>query len=101
MPDLIRHTTPTARTTHRCMLCTGPIDVGETYTRDTLVFDGRVYDWIECQQCTDAKVGASAFDWAGWPDAGAAAEDAYEWAEEHPDDPDAVAFLERWKQAVG
>lgn len=96
MPDLIRHTIPSARTAHHCMLCTGHIGVGETCTRDTLVFDGRVYDWTECRECTDANVGAAVLDWAGDPDEGVDAEHAHSWACENPDNPAAVAFLQRW-----
>jgi hypothetical protein len=96
MPDLIRHTTPTARTENRCMLCTGPIGVGETYTRDTLVFDGRVYAWTECRECAAEKVGSLVLDWAGDPDEGVDAAHAHEWACENPDNPTAVAFLRRW-----
>lgn len=48
---LLDSTTPTARKPHRCELCGRRIDVGEKYTANKNVFDGRVYTFKECAHC--------------------------------------------------
>lgn len=56
MPDLIRTRTLRARKPHACMTChQNAVQVGETYDRATYTFDGRLYDWINCAACDEAK----------------------------------------------
>lgn len=101
-PRLLHESTPTARKTHFCSLCTGPIHPGQTYFRDTLAYDGTVYDWLTCPACSADGILTMAFDWSGgYQDEGVAAETAHEWATETvihgtPDEQRAAKnFLER------
>lgn len=88
MTKTLRERKPVARKAHRCMLCSGTIPVGEQYSRTTHVYDGRVYDWVECQPCITDRIGALAFDWALGDDYGIGPDDAYEWAREAVQWPD-------------
>lgn len=92
---LLRSARRTARKAHPCSYCRQPaVQPGGVYVRDTFVFDGQVYDWITCTPCE--AVWRKVWDWMGpWDEAGITGEDCVEWARENPDDPDAVAFLER------
>lgn len=82
-PQLLRESTPTARKSHHCSLCTGPIHPGQTYFRDTLVYDGSVYDWLTCPACDADDIHMLVLDWAGgYLDEGVSVEVAYEWATE-------------------
>ena len=94
--------TPTARKTHFCSLCTGPIHPGQTYVRDTLVYDGSVYDWLTCPACVADSIHMLALDWSGgYMDEGITADITHEWAAETvihgaPDEQRAAKnFLER------
>ena len=80
-PQLLREANPTARKAHRCSLCTGPINVGETYSRRTLVYDGQVYDWLDCYACQTDKIVNLVAEWAYGEDS-VYPETAYEWATE-------------------
>lgn len=51
MPDLLKESSPVARKEHKCMYCGCIIPVGEKYSRDTLVYDGTVYDWVAHEDC--------------------------------------------------
>ena len=85
MPTLLRSSTPRARKAHRCSSCTGVISVGETYQRDTLKYDDRVYDWLSCEGCEALHL--EVWVWADRPDEGVGPEDYEAWADEHLDDP--------------
>lgn len=52
MSTFIAEKTVTARKDHACMLC-GQVAVvkGASYTYSTWVFDGRVYNWVDCTPC--------------------------------------------------
>lgn len=53
---LLKDLYPVARKEHKCSLCGKNIKPGEKYHRQTLVYDGDVYDWVEdleCQKATD------------------------------------------------
>lgn len=52
MPDLIRNQHPTAHKEYKCMFCGCKIEVGERYQRDTLKYDGTIYDWVSHDDCT-------------------------------------------------
>jgi len=81
MPQLISELNPTARKIHRCMMCGGGIRPGERYSRDTLVYDGRIYSWVECPACQSDHVCNEVHAWTGgWYDEGVGIEEASEWA---------------------
>ena len=44
---------PSARKEHTCMYCGGTIHKGETYCRNTIAYDGRVYDWVNHCKCEE------------------------------------------------
>ena len=105
-PQLLRETRPTARKLHECSTCSGLIPPGDAYYRRSLVFDDRVYDWLECTPCDDDDVVNRAYLWGVSVD-GVDADHVMEWATEQvihgsPDDQRAAKnFLERWHVARG
>lgn len=50
---IIKETYPTARVPHRCDLCGGTINSGETYKRTTVSEDGRVSDSVTHIHCSN------------------------------------------------
>lgn len=44
--DILRDTNVVAKKHHKCMLCGGIIEKGEKYNRQTIVYDGDIYDCI-------------------------------------------------------
>lgn len=44
--EVIKDKNVTAKKSHRCMLCGGVIEKGEKYNRQTIVYDGDIYDCI-------------------------------------------------------
>jgi hypothetical protein len=83
MPTLISHSNPRARKSHRCMMCGGRIQPGEQYSRDTLVYGGRIYSWVECPACQSDHICNEVDAWTGgWRDEGVGIEEADEWAHE-------------------
>ena len=80
IPQLLREARPTARKAHCCSLCTGPISSGETYSRQTLVYDGQVYDWLECSACEADEIITLVAEWTR--EDGIDPEIAHEWATE-------------------
>lgn len=83
MPDLLHSKTVTARKPHQCSTCQiTAIQAGEKYTRDTLIYDGDIYDWVQCELC--AGLFSRVWDAYGSPyrDEGIGPEDYAEWASE-------------------
>ena len=83
MPELIRDRTVTARKAHPCQTCNRAAAVrGETYLRSTYVFDGRIYDWVMCQECSEML--SEVYDWSvdGY-EFGVGRYEFHEWAQEH------------------
>jgi hypothetical protein len=81
MPTLLREKTVRARKPHTCRCCyTVAVQPGETYTRSTYVFDGTVYDWVSCTECSAAST--FVFEWTSWDDEGIGPDTYQEWAEE-------------------
>jgi hypothetical protein len=79
MVQVLRTARPTARKTHHCDLCGGPINPGETYSRQTNIYDARVYDWLTCPAC--APVMTAVWAWLGSPwDESVGTDEADEWA---------------------
>ena len=78
-PQLLRETKPTARKPHRCSMCRGRIEAGEEYYRSTIKRDD-IYDWLECQACTDDAIASRVYHDTLYVDEGITAEAAYEWA---------------------
>lgn len=44
---------PTARKEHQCPFCAHIIKPGEKYHRQTVAYDGTVYDNILCEECNE------------------------------------------------
>jgi hypothetical protein len=83
-----------ARRAYPCSYCRQPaVQPGESYTRETYVMDGSAYDWLTCAACSGMR--GKVIKWMEEAWEGIAGEDFAEWAQGHPDDPDAVAFLAR------
>lgn len=77
--------TVTARKPHACMTCnTKEIQPDVQYRRTTMVYDGRVYDWVQCEPCQ--TITNLVWEWANGED-GIDADDYAEWADEFQDDP--------------
>lgn len=103
MPELIgERTIRSARKMHRCRTCFAPAALaGETYKRQTYVYDGRVYDWVSCQPCDE--ICGEVHSWS-MSEEGVTAFDYYEWADEYRNDPclgsAARAYLARRSKAT-
>ena len=81
MPDLLKSKTVTARKPHGCQTCNATaIQPGEQYRRDTYIYDGRVYDWVQCAACS--TLASMVFEWSGDPDEGIGRDEYIEWARE-------------------
>ena len=98
MPQLIATKVQKARKPHRRRCCWSvAIEPGETYTKDTYVYDSRVYDWICCGDCRDLT--NTVWEWAYRPDEGVGEDTYLDWAREFENDPEhgesARAFLNR------
>ena len=53
MITTIKDSHPIARKEHICELCGCKINKGQKYYRQTNVYDGRIYDWIEHEECRE------------------------------------------------
>lgn len=95
MPDLIRSKSVNARKAHGCETCNATaIQPGETYQRDTYVYDGRIYDWVQCSACS--ALGGIVYEWAECPDEGVGRDDYTEWAREVQNDHTLSGERARW-----
>lgn len=62
MPELLRSKKVTARKAHSCATCyAAAIQPGQSYQRDTYVYDGHVYDWVMCEACH--SIASRVFAW--------------------------------------
>lgn len=95
MPELLRSKKVTARKAHSCATCyAAAIQPGQSYQRDTYVYDGHVYDWVMCEACH--SIASRVFAWVDYYDEGIGADDYEEWAREYETtDPDAIAYIIR------
>lgn len=83
-PQLITEKVVTARVRHQCQTCNRPAaEPGGQYTRETYVYDGRVYNWVQCQPCRGILVEVHAWSSSDW---GVGADEYAEWADEHATD---------------
>lgn len=82
MPTLLAEKTVKARKRHLCQTCNATaIQPGETYSRQAYVYDGRVYDWVQCVACR--ALGDLVFRWMeDWYDEGISRDEYVEWARE-------------------
>lgn len=96
MIERIKRRTPLARKSHGCQFCSSlAIQAGQAYVRDTLVYEGRVYDWVACCACDQLVV--EVCDWSGgYGDDGIGSETFFEWACDNTNLPEAVEFLKRY-----
>jgi hypothetical protein len=109
MPDVLSRKTVRARKQHTCMLChQTAAEPGQEYERATLIYDGRIYDWVNCTACEALMPFVT--DWANDDEIGEDTVD--EWARETAWEADstpdsqsdeqkaAVAFLARYARMV-
>lgn len=98
MPTLLSSKLVTARKPHPCYTCgSGAVKPGESYRRETYVYDSRIYSWISCTLCDELM--SEVYTWCGRPDEGVGGEDYIEWARVSVSNPEwgdrARAFLTR------
>jgi hypothetical protein len=62
MSTLISSNKPKARTEHKCSYCDGVIKRGETYIKQSVVFDGRMYSWKSHFRCNAIAIKLNMFD---------------------------------------
>lgn len=70
MPTELKSRRPHSRGSVRCNACGRVIRRGEEYRRDTLVYDGHVYDWPECAHCEAFDKLVDFWELCGTPDEG-------------------------------
>ena len=51
MPKTLKDSHTIARKEHICDLCGGKINKGQKYYRQTNIYDGCIYEWIEHEEC--------------------------------------------------
>ena len=85
MPELLKRLTPVARKPHLCNCCGSmAVSPGERYDRSTWLYDGSVYDWVQCAPCK--AVTDLVFDWVVEVDEGISRDDYRAWATEMSND---------------
>ena len=52
MPTMLKESHPIARKEHICDFCGCKINKGQKYYRQTNIYDGCIYDWIEHEECS-------------------------------------------------
>ena len=62
MLTTLKDSHPIARKEHICEFCGGKINKGQKYYRQTNIYDGCIYEWIEHEECHQI---ASALDMYG------------------------------------
>ena len=55
MPIMLKESHPIARKEHICELCGGKINKGQKYYRQTNIYDGCIYEWIEHEECNQVS----------------------------------------------
>ena len=51
MLTTLKESHPIARNEHICEFCGGKINKGQKYYRQTNIYDGCIYEWIEHEEC--------------------------------------------------
>lgn len=100
MSEILSEKRTTARKSHPCETCDATaVQPGEQYRRVSLIVDGSIVTWVQCRQCR--ALISRVIDWMG-PDGdeGASRDDFVEWAREHPDDTDAIAWRGRLRSSA-
>ena len=49
----IKSKNPIAKKEHICNWCGSKITIGEKYNRETILLDGRIYDWVSHLDCLE------------------------------------------------
>lgn len=81
MSEIIRERSPRSRGCVRCDDCGRRIPEGEQYGQSTVVGDGMIWNWRECQPCQDAV--PHVLRWLGnFSDGYYNADDFHDWAHE-------------------
>ena len=62
MPKMIDIAHPTARKEHICQFCGCKIQPGQKYERQTNVFEGQIYDFVNHEECSDVAHELSMYD---------------------------------------
>ena len=75
MLTTIKESHPIARKEHICELCGCKINKGQKYYRQTNVFDGRIYDWIEHEECGQIASKLNMYDECDYDEEGLSSED--------------------------
>lgn len=73
--DSIGHKDITARKIHRCNWCLLPIEKGEVYSRQAVVYEGTIFTWKNHKSCADI---ASKLDMFSHCDEGLSSEEFHE-----------------------
>lgn len=80
--QVLHDATPVARKVHACATCSAQaVQPGQRYSRSTLIFDGRIYDWVQCAECS--AMSSWVFEWLYDTESGAGRDEYAEWAHEH------------------
>lgn len=53
---------PTARKEHICMYCGCKIQIGQKYERQTNIFEGQIYDFINHEECSKVAYELDMYD---------------------------------------
>ena len=61
--NTLKETRPVANKEHTCNWCGGKIVKGEKYNRQTILFDGRIYDWVSHLDCLELTGLLDMFDY--------------------------------------
>ena len=77
MVTTIKDSHPIARKEHICELCGCKIKKGQKYYRQTNVYDGCIYDWIEHKECREIASELDMYDGCDY-DEGLSSEDIEE-----------------------
>ena len=59
----LRNANPVAKKEHVCNWCGSKIVKGEKYNRQTILFDGRIYDWVSHLDCLELTGLLNMFDY--------------------------------------
>ena len=100
MPTTLKESHPIAKKEHICELCGGKINKGQQYYRQTNIYGGCIYEWIEHEECHQIASELDMYDECGY-DEGLTAEtfgdilDEYVYQEHYDDITDDIA--EDWQ----
>ena len=68
MLTTLKESHPIARKEHICEFCGGKINKGQKYYRQTNIYDGCIYEWIEHKECHQIASELDMYDKCGFDD---------------------------------